>query len=199
MKQFFALLAVFTLCSGMAFATATAVTVNFPSDTTWSSTAGGSDFFGNNGGLSFPMYTQGDYISETFVTGQPFVNALSVDWTVLDYFGNNSGVSYENFIYLNNYYVGSFWVGDCGFCNNLDPVTGTVAFNPIYGFGTYTLSVVLAQSAPSDGGAELFTELNSAGGPATASLVVTPEPGSVVLFASGLIGAAGMLRRRLSR
>lgn len=198
MKRFSLLFSMCVLISGVAFASS-GVSVNFPSDTTWYSTAAnGSDFMGNNGGLSAPMYTQGDYISETFVTGQSSVNSLTVDWSVIDYFGNNSGASYENDIYLNGAFVGYFLVNDCGFCGNVVPVTGSVTFNPINGFGTYTLSVVLAQTVPAGDGSEVFTELNAAGAPATA-LLGTPEPGSIALFGSGLLGLAGVLRRNLSR
>lgn len=195
MKKFFLLISILSLLSGMAFANS-GVLVNFPSDNTWYSTgSNGSDFFGNNGGLSAPMGTAGDYLSETFVTGQTFVNSLTVDWTVVDYFGNNPGVSYENDIYLNGTFVGFFLVDDCGFCANLSPITGSVSFNPIYGFGTYNLSVVLSQTAPGNGGSEWFTEFNAAGSQATA-LLGTPEPGSIALLGSGLIGLANMLRRK---
>ena len=199
MKKFFWLIAMFSLLTGMAFANNGDVVVNFPSDNTWYSTAnGGSDFMGNNGGESAPMWTQGDSISQTFVTGQTFVNSLTVDWTLVDYFGNNPGATYENDIYVNGAFVGYFLVGDCGFCADVQPVTGTVHFNPIYGFGTYDISVVLAQTAPDGAGSEWFTEFNANGAQATATLG-TPEPGSIALFGSGVLGLAGMLRRRLSR
>lgn len=200
MKKFLLLFSLCTLISGMAFAQG--VTVNFPSDTTWYSTANnGADFMGNNSGMSAPMYTAGDYISETFVTGLSAVYGLTVDWSVLDYFGGNPGNSYENDIYINGAFVASFLVDDCGFCNSIEPIGGTVTFNPINGVGadgtSYTISVVLAQTAPSGGGAEQFTELNAAGGPATAFLA-TPEPTSMALFGSGMLGLAGILRRKLS-
>jgi hypothetical protein len=198
MKKTLPLLAILALFSSLALASSSAV-VGFPSDNTWYSSAGnGSDFMGNNGGFSAPLYTQGDSISQTFVTGQSWVNSLTVDWTLINYFGNNPGASYENDIYVNGAFVGYFLVNDCGFCSNVDPITGTVNFNPIYGFGTYTISVVLAQTAPVGGGTESFTEWNAAGAPATAALG-TPEPGSIALFGSGVVGLAGMLRRKLSR
>jgi len=197
MKKYCLLLAMLTLLSGLAFA-GSPVAVNFPSDTTWYSTTAGSDYMGNNGGFSGPLFTQGDYISETFVTGQSFVSSLTVDWSLINYFGNNPGASYENDIYINGLFVGYFLVLDCGFCANQDPVVGSISFNPIYGFGTYTLSVVLAQTVPDGDGVELFTEQNSLGGAATAQLG-TPEPGSIALLGTGVIGVAGLLRRKLSR
>jgi hypothetical protein len=198
MKKALLLLAVLALFSSLALASSSVV-VGFPSENTWYSSAGnGSDFMGNNGGFSAPLYTQGDYISQTFVTGQTYVNSLGVDWTLINYFGNNPGASYENDIYVNGAFVGYFLVNDCGFCSNLDLITGTVHFNPIYGFGTYTISVVLAQTAPVGGGSESFTEWNVAGAAATATLG-TPEPGSIALFGSSVVGLARMLRRKLSR
>ena len=197
MKKALLLLAIVALFPSLALASSSVV-VGFPSDNTWYSSAGnGSDLMGNNGGFSAPMSTQGDSISQTFVTGQTWVNYLTVDWTLINYFGNNPGASYENDIYINGAFVGYFLVNDCGFCSNLDPITGTVSFNPIYGFGTYTISVVLAQTAPVGGGTESFTEWNAAGAAATATLG-TPEPGSIALFGSGVVGLAGMLRRKLS-
>jgi len=198
MKKTLLLFAILVLFSSLALASSSVV-VNFPSDTTWySSAANGSGFMGNNGGFSAPLYTQGDYISGTFATGQTLVNSLTVDWTLINYFGNNPGASYENDVYVNGAFVGYFLVDDCGFCANIVPITGTVYFNPIYGSGTYTISVALAQTTPPGGGSESFTEWNAAGASATATLG-TPEPSSIALFGSGIVGLAGMLRRKLSR
>lgn len=195
MKKVLFLIATIVLCSALSFASAGA-TVNFPSDTTWYSTTVGSGFIGSNGGFSAPLSSAGDFISETFVTGQTSVTSLTADWSLVNYFGNNPGATYENDIYVNGAFVGYFLVGDCGFCANVESVTGTVYFNPIYAPGTYTISVVLSQSAPANGGSEYFTEWNINGAAATATLG-TPEPGTLTLLASGVLGLAGLVRRKL--
>ena len=194
----FAILAMCLLASGAAFADS-GFTVNFPSDTTFycSQTYPPCDFMGNNGGLTTPMWTAGDFITETFFDPTPWVNNLEANWGVVDYYGNHPGAIYENDVYINGVWVGYFLLPDCGYCGTLYTVTGTADFAPIYGSGSYNLSIVLAQTAASGAGNEQFSVLTSSGGASTAFFSTTPEPSSILLLGSGILGIAGVVRRKL--
>jgi len=196
----FVVMALCLLASGSAFAGPTGFTVNFPSNNTfYCSATNGCDFMGNNGGLSAPMWTTGDFVTETFFFSGTFVNDLTANWGVVNDYGGNSGATYENDVYINGVFVGSFLLTDCGYCNTLYTVIGTANFAPIVGNGAYNLSIVLAQTAPFGGGSESFSVLTSNGGTSTANFSPAPEPSSILLLGSGLIGIAGVVRRRFSR
>jgi hypothetical protein len=194
----FAILALCLLATGAAFADS-GITVFFPSNTTFycSQTNPPCDFMGNNGGLTKPMWTAGDFVTETFFTGQPYVNDLTANWGVVDDYGGIPGANYENDIYINGVFVAYFLLGDCNYCSTLYTVTGTVDFAPIYGNGIYNLSVVLAQTAGGGAGSEWFSVLNSHGAASTAIFSPSPEPSSILLMGSGLLGLAGVIRRKL--
>src|SRR5208337_3696723 len=149
-------------CMGTASARADA-TVTFPSSNTWYSSAGsGSGLMGDNGDQSAPLFTASDYISESFFTGQPSVNSLSLSLQLVNYFGNNPGSNYENDIYVNGVNVANFLVADCGFCASIQTFTvPTTNFSPIHG-GIYQLEIILADTVPSNGGAEWFISGGSA-------------------------------------
>ena len=176
-------------------------TVNFPSNTTFycSQTNPPCDFMGNNGGLSKPMWTTGDFITETFFFSNDYVDDLTANWGVVDFYGGIPGATYENDVYINGVFVAYFLLDDCNFCSTLYTVTGTVNFAPIYGYGAYNLTVVLAQTAPGGAGSEWFSVLNSNGAASTATFSSTPEPSSMLLLGSGMVGIAGFVRRKLTR
>ncbi len=187
------------LTSGAAFASTT--TVNFPSDNTfYCSAVNGCGFMGANGGLSAPMWVTGDFITETFFTGDAFVNDLTANWGVVDNYGGSPGTMYENDVYINGVFVGDFFLPDCGYCHTLATVTGTATFAPIFGFGTYNVSIVLAQTAATGDGSEWFSVLNAARQQSTATFSsVVPEPSSILLLGSGMVGIFGLVRRKLMR
>ncbi len=196
MRKVFVLLTISLLAVGVAFAD-TGITVNFPSDTSfYCSATNGCGFMGDNGGLTEPMWTTGDFVTETFFTGQQFVNDLTANWGVVDAYGGVPGANYENDVYINGVEVAYFLLGDCNYCDTLYTVNGTVDFAPIYGYGTYNISIVLAQTAAVGAGSQWFSTLTTNGGASTTLFSTTPEPGSIALLGSGMLGLAGVLRRK---
>ncbi len=186
------LVAIFCFAVGVAYAD---VAVTFPSNNSFYCTAaGGCDFVGNNGGQTGFFFTSGDFVTEIFFTGQTSITGLSYDFFYLDDLGGNPGAQYENDVYVNNTLVGSFLVPDCGYCNTTMEASGAFSFGSLEGDGTYALSIVLAQTVPSGDGSYAFLApgtavLQSGGG-------TTPEPGTLVLLGSGIVGLAGWIRRK---
>lgn len=196
MRKVLLLVTLCLLAVGVSYADS-GITVNYPSDNTYyCSATNGCGFMGANGGLSVPMWTTGDYITETFVTGQSEVSLLKANWGVVNSYGGAPGTFYENDIYLNGVFIGLFYLGDCDYCGTLMTIGGAAQFAPIVGNGTYTLRIELAQTADPGLGSEQFSTLTANGGASTAFLG-TPEPSSIALLGSGILGLAGVLRRRL--
>jgi hypothetical protein len=170
------------------------VAVTFPSNNSFDCNINGCDFMGNNGGQTAPFFTSGDFVTEIFATGQTTISGLSYDFFLIDDFGGNAGAQYQNNIYINNTLVGSFLVPDCNFCQTHMEFSGSLNFGTLEGDGTYALSIVLGQSAPAGDGNEIFVA------PGSATLIsnagTTPEPGTLVLMGSGVLGLAGWARRR---
>ena len=149
------------------------------------------------GGMTAFMWTAGDYvISPVFDTGQPSINSLSYDFDIYDILGggNNETVAYK----VNGMQIGTITVNDCNYCGNNVEFTGTFNFASIAAQnGGYQLELELMNTIPGGGGSIAFddggmaTLTNSSGG-------TVPEPSSILLFGSGVLGFAGLLRRKIN-
>ncbi len=185
------LVAISCFAVGLAYAD---VPVTFPSDNSFYCTAaGGCGFVGDDGHQTGFFFTAGDFVTEIFFTGQTSISGLSYDFFYLDDLGGNPGAQYENDVYVNSTLVGSFLVPDCGYCGSEMEASGDFTFSSLEGDGTYALSIVLAETVPSGDGSYAFLA------PGTAVLQsggTTPEPGTLVLLGSGVLGLAGWIRRR---
>lgn len=199
MKKLFAvsLALVLAVCLGSAMiASASDVVEPFPTagDNYCSATNGCGTL--PPGGMTAYMWTTGDYvISPVFSTGQSSINSLSYNFMVNDVLGggNNETVGY----FVNGTEIGSITVLDCGYCGSNFDFSGTFSFGSIAAQGGgFQLEMVLQNTIPPGGGSIAFDD----GGMATLSggAATTPEPGSIVLFGSGLLGLAGILRRKLN-
>jgi len=195
-KQLLRLGLLLTVCLlTAAFAGADDAMVPFPTagDYYCSATNGCGNL--TSGGQTAYMWTQGDYIvSSNFTgTGLGSVTGLSYDFQVLDVIGGGNSETVN--IMLNNNVVGNFVVPDCGYCGQAMEFTGSFNFGAIGPEGGgYTLEMELTNTLPGGGGSIAFMdggEFTLSGGGAT------PEPGTILLFGTGALGLAGLLRRKM--
>src|SRR5208337_132121 len=177
--------------SCLAVGLAHAGSVTFPSDNSFYCNTNSCDFVGNNGGQTAPFFTSGDFVTEIFFTGQPYVKGLQFDIFAIDNLGGNPGAKYENDFYVNSTLVGSFFVADCNYCGTKTELAGAFNFAPIQGDGTYALSIVLADTVPLGDGNEIFL--------AAGKVNLVPEPSTVAVLGSGLLVLVGLMRRKLLR
>lgn len=156
----------------------------------------GSNFCGNipAGGQTDYMFTAGDYvISSVFSIPTNSVTDLTANWIFQDFLG----VSTENFnVLVNGVSVATAALAPCGECGLYFTVTGTVNFADIAPVnGGYQIELVELNSIPPGDGSIAWAD----GGTTGLSYGGTPipEPSSIMLFGSGLLGLAGALRRKL--
>lgn len=148
------------------------------------------------GGQTDYMWTTGDFVQSAIFTNTGITSAtdVSFDFFYQDELGRGSTelVYYE----VNGIPVAQFTAPDCDFCGSYFEVTGTVDFADIAPVnGGYQLSMVLQNTIPCCDGSIAFAD----GGSFTLSGTATPEPGSIMLFGSGVLGLAGVLRRKMTR
>lgn len=148
------------------------------------------------GGMTAFMWTAGDYVqSPIFHTGQSFINEVSYDFMVYDDLGggNNEIVSY----FVNGTNVGGIMVPDCNYCGQNMEFSGTFLPGPIFEQGGgFQLEMILQNTIPSGGGSIAFDD----GGMASLDVFEgpEPEPSSILLFGTGVLGIAAMLRRKIN-
>ncbi len=143
-----------------------------------------------SGGQTAYMSTAGDYVTTTVISFQRF-NEVFGFWIYQDYLGGGNTEQVD--LLLNGFDVASMVAPDCGYC-------GTYITNPFNFFfptircdGPCVLSLVLQNTISQGGGSIAFAD----GGQTNLGYEGTPEPSSLVLFGSGLLGVAGVIRRTL--
>jgi hypothetical protein len=146
------------------------------------------------GGQTAYMWTRGDYVVSSLFTNTGITSAtdLTVNFLFQNYMGggNTETVNY----YINGVAVAFFVAPDCNYCGTDYLVSGTVQFADIAPVGGgYTLEMILQNTIPPGGGSIAFLD----GGTFTLSGTSTPEPSSIMLFGSGVLGLASVLRRKL--
>jgi len=142
------------------------------------SATNGSGFVSNYGQMP-SMWTAGDFVTQTYFGGPAVADSASFFFYVKDYL---NGYTETVDIFINGFGIDSFTIPDVGGVPTLLVGSGLIPFSPINGGGTYNYSFVLQDTIPGGGGSVAF--------------YATPEPGSIALFGSGILGIAGIVRRR---
>jgi hypothetical protein len=148
------------------------------------------------GGQTASQWTAGDFvISSIFVLPTTSVTDLTANWNFQDFLGGGNTETW--FAYVNGIAVAQAILPDDSFNGDILNVSGTVNFAGIAPVaGGYQVELVLQNTVPFGGGSVAWLDGGITGLSYNSS--TTPEPGSMVLFGSGVIGLAGLLRRKLS-
>lgn len=170
------------------------VNVAFPTagDAYYSATNGGGTI--PVGGMTLPQWTAGDYVlSSVFTsTGLTSVTDGTADWSFWDYLGGGNNEMWD--VYVNGVAVADLFITDCDYCGTTGIVTGTVNFAGIAPVaGGYQVELVLQNTIPGGGGSVAWLD----GGTTGLSGTATPEPGSMLLMATFLMGLGPIVRKKL--
>jgi len=150
------------------------------------------------------MQTAGDFVAQTITDGPDVVDSLSLGAMIgLD---TLNGYTETFAVYVNGFLVAPpfgevqyqcasspwinclsspFTIPDVGGDPTLFWIAVVGPIAPIDGMGTYTYSIVLEDTIPDGDG--------------SISLYAVPEPSSIFLLGSGLLGLAGAVRQRMRR
>ena len=144
------------------------------------------------GGTTDFLFNAGDYvISSIFTLPTLSVTDLHANWSFQDFLGNGNTETW--YVYVNGVAVAQTILPDDNYNGDIGTVSGTVSFAGIAPVaGGYQIQLVLQNTVPYGGGSVAWLDGGITG------LSYTPEPGTMVLFGSGVIGLAGLLRRKLS-
>jgi hypothetical protein len=145
-----------------------------------------------SGGQTDFLFDAGDYVvSSVFSIPSVSVKDLEANWYFQDFLGNGNTETW--YVYVNGIAVAQAILPDDNYMGDIGTVSGTVTFAGIAPLnGGYQIALVLQNTVPFGGGSVAWLD----GG--TTGLSYTPEPGSMILFGSGVIGLAGLLRRKLN-
>ena len=158
---------------------ATELTYQFPDiGSFYFSATNGSGFVTSYGQMP-AMSTTGDFVTQTFFGGPAVADSAAFNFYLNDVL---KGYTETVNIYINGTDIANFTAPDVSGHSTLLNVFVVVPFAPINGAGTYNYSFVLQNTIPTGGGSIAF--------------YATPEPGSIALFGSGILGLAGVLRRK---
>jgi PEP-CTERM motif len=149
-----------------------------------------------SGGQTDYMWTAGDFVASSVfvIPGALNVTGLTANWQYEDQLGEGGNESW--FVFVNNVAVASFTIPDCGFCGSIGTVSGSVSFAGIApSGGGWQVALILQNTVPFGEGSAAFLDGGMTGLDYTTSTV--PEPGTLVLLGSSLLGFAGIVRRKL--
>jgi len=165
-------------------------------------TAGDSYCGSNNcgtipaGGQTDFMWTAGNFVeSSIFVLATNSVTDLTANWQYQDFLGDGNTETF--FVMLNGTPVAQVTLPDDGFNGDILTVTGTVTFAGVAPLnGGYQVDLVLQNTVPLGGGSVAWLDGGITG--LSFNNGQTPEPSSLLLMGSGLLGLVGVARRRFS-
>jgi hypothetical protein len=176
---------------------ASTVNVNVPFPTAgdaYCSATNGCGTIPAGGGTDF-QWTAGDFVtSSIFVLATNSVTDLTANWNFQDFLGGGNSETW--YVYINGVLVAQAILPDDAYNGDILNVSGTVNFagiGPVA--GGYQVSLVLQNTVPFGGGSVSWLD----GGITGLSYNVVPEPSSMLLLGSGVIGLAGLLRRKIGK
>ncbi len=172
------------------------VTVPFPTaGDAYCSATNGCGNIPSGGGTDF-QWTTGDFVlSSIFVIpNSTSVTGLTANWLFADFLGDGNTETWA--VFINGVSVASATLPDDAFNGDILTVTGSVTFAGIAPVsGGYQVELVLQNTVPFGGGSVSWLDGGTTGLDFTTSSV--PEPGTIVLLGSSLLGFAGIARRKL--
>jgi hypothetical protein len=147
------------------------------------------------GGQTAFQWTAGDFVlSSIFVLNTSSVTDLTANWSFQDFLGGGNTETW--FAYVNGVAVAQTTLPDDNFNGDILTVTGTVNFADIAPVaGGYQVELILQNTVPFGGGSVAWLDGGITG--LSYNTTTTPEPGSMLLFGSGVVGLAGLMRRKL--